>query len=168
MAMVQNFAIPEDGSSSLEPLPHLVAEMTGQVWASDETTLPGSSCYAYFKSDNIYFSRTYTDYTNTTGSFEFITDWSVPGSTYIAPRIPPDSFTVWARVSRGGSSGYVYSPEFSGNFQESQTTVSQDIVFSNTGILEGTVRQAIGSVVSGASVAAVSYTHLTLPTTPYV
>lgn len=153
IAMVQNFAIPEDGSSSLEPLPHLTAQVTGQVWASDETTQPDYGT-VYFKSDNIYFSRTYTDSLYNTGSFEFIPD--MEGNPAYTPilGIPPDSFTVWDRVAPGGGKDYVYSPEFSGDFQEGQTTVNQDIVFTNTGILRGTVRQATGAVVSDADVEA--------------
>ena len=151
MQMVQNFAIPEDGSSSLEPLPHLTAQVTGQVWASDETTQPDSGT-VYFKSDNIYFSRTYTDSLYNTGSFEFIPE--LEGNPAYTPirGIPPDSFTVWARIAPGGGQDYVYSPEFSGDFQVGQTTVNQDIVFTNTGILLGTVKQATDAMVSDADV----------------
>jgi len=157
MAIVKNFSLPADGGSSLEPLPPLTGEVTGHVLAGDGVTSAGSTT-VYFNSDNIYFSRTYTDGTYSDGAFDFITDDS--NSSY-GRRIPIDGFTLWARASVSSGSSYrvnpdVDSPVVSEDFAPGSTTNSVDIVFSNTGILRGVVRQSTGDPVANALVYAKS------------
>jgi len=153
IAMVKNFALPADGSSSLEPLPPLTGEVTGHVLAGDGVTSAGSTT-VYFKSENIYFSRTYTDGTHSDGAFDFITNESTR-------RIPVEDFTLWARASVSSGSSYMVNPEvdspiISETFLPGSTTNSLDIIFSNTGLLRGVIQKATGDPVEGAQVYAKS------------
>ncbi len=157
MSTVQNFAIPEDGTSALQPLPRLTGQVSGDVYASDGVTLaPNSSTSkVYVKSDNLFFGRTYsTDMSYTgTGRYALVSDLNVPpgysNSGYMG--IPLDSFTLWAEVSRSAT---VTSPVVSSEFPAGVSAVEVDLIFSNTGIFRGTVRKATGEVVSGAKVTA--------------
>ena len=146
--MVKNFSLPSDGGSSLEPLPPLTGKVTGQVLAADGMTSPGTSTVT-LNSDNIYFSRSYTDTTASDGAFDFITDDS--NSSY-GRRIPIDSFTLQARVSVYSGSSYfgsqdVDSPPIPGELTHGSPAAVQDIVFSNTGMLTGILQTSAGGPV---------------------
>ena len=161
MEMVQNFSIPADGSSALSPLPTLTGMVSGQVFASDGIT-PAPSGYItdiLIKSDSIYYGRTYITHPDTTGYFLYESDLTgTPGYSDVLG-IPLDGFTLSARVCRGSYCSYASYPQYyvvcedvTGMLSKEQGAADVDIVFSNTGIMEGSVRRATGTVVSGADV----------------
>ncbi len=158
IAVVQNFTIPEDGSSSLLPLTPLKGTVSGYVLAGDGATPAPYNYYSQiiFKSDNPYFGRHYRARLSMTipGRFEFTSDLAPNAGG--AARIALDGFTLNARLYLGGhtTSDLFDSPSVTGSFAEGQTAVSADIIFSNTGICEGTVQQATGEEIAGADVTA--------------
>jgi Bacterial Ig-like domain/Carboxypeptidase regulatory-like domain len=149
---VQNFVIPEGGTSGLDILPKMNAQVSGQVFASDGTTLGYPSCEAFLKSSHPLFARTYKVNTNASGYFEFIPDPVTDPQWVSIIGIPVHDFTLSARK-------YTYyvrnslSPDIPCSFPEGTHILGQDIVFSTTGIFEGTVRKATGEVISGANIA---------------
>jgi 5-hydroxyisourate hydrolase-like protein (transthyretin family) len=149
--VVQNFAIPEDGSSNLEPLPPMNAEASGMVLASDGTTIGYPSCTVYLKSSHLLFGRTYQVLTNTSGQFQFIPD-PVTNPAY-APiiGIPVADLTLSATIKTYYPRGST-SPEIACSFAEGSHILNQNIIFSNTGMFAGVVKQANGELVDNAIV----------------
>ena len=95
------------------------------------------------------FARTYQVGTNSSGYFEFIPD-PVTNPVY-APIIGIPVYDL--TLSAGINTYYTRhsdSPDISLSFPEGSNVLSQDIVFSNTGIFEGVLRKATGEVISGA------------------
>ncbi|RLB69921.1 MAG: hypothetical protein DRH04_04420, partial [Deltaproteobacteria bacterium] len=148
---IQNFAVPEGGTSELDVLPPMNAQVSGQVLASDETTIGYPGCTVSLKSSHPLFGRTYQVSTNTSGNFEFIPD-PVTNPVY-APiiGIPVGDLTLSARIYTDYPQAS-YSPEIPCSYPEGTHALSQNIIFSNTGIFEGVVRKATGEVISGATV----------------
>jgi hypothetical protein len=166
IGLIKNFSIPEDGSSSLSPLPRLTGQVSGYVYASDGVTpAPRSSnSKVYIRSDNLFFGRTYNTtlgYTDT-GRYDLISDLDPATSLNSRMGIPLDSFTLWGEVRFGAS---ILSTEVQGTFAEGYDAAEYDILFSNTGIFEGTARKATGEVVSGADVTARLQTYYAQTTT---
>lgn len=151
--LVANFDIADNGSSTLTPLVPLTGTVSGQVWASDLTTLAPLYSDVYLTSDNLYFGRTYQVDVDASGFFSFVSE-SSGQPQYYDLLIPLDSFTLWAEVNRGSSTNMVASPVVTGDFPANQTTAEFDIVFSNTGIFAGTVTKATGVVAEDVEVEA--------------
>lgn len=82
-----------------------------------------------------------------TGAFAFHSD-------QVTMKIPLDGFTLWSDGLQptANSSARVDSPPISGSFPAGSNVAVQDIVFTNTGILQGGVRKSTGEGVAGASV----------------
>ncbi|MFO1432626.1 MAG: carboxypeptidase regulatory-like domain-containing protein [Candidatus Competibacteraceae bacterium] len=146
IAQVGNFVIPEDGGSALSPLPRLGGEISGKVLAGDGATLcKDMRIYVDFKSDNIFFGRTYSVLLpNSTGYFDLKYD---PVGYSNRPIIPVDSYTLKARYETWYPR-YASSPPVAGAFPPGQTQVEQNVIFSNAGILQGVVRYASGIAVA--------------------
>ena len=148
IARVKNFDIPADGSSLLSPLPPITegTEISGKVLAGDGVTPPVyTNARISLKSSNIYLSRTYrSGYPDAEGNFSFTTT-----------SIPLTDFTLWADYT-APQTGYGYtilsSPTFSGSFPQGSTSATLDVVFSNTGILHGSVLKNTGAPVANADV----------------
>ncbi len=155
IAVIANFVVPADGVSTLAALPPLAGNVRGLVLAHDAAT-PEAYATAYFKSDCIYYSRVYRDTTDTTGRYELTTDFTRdPGycnSFDIPLGIPATSFTMWAEVDRGSAN--VRSPAAAGGFAAGQTEAAVDLVFTNTGSIEGTLARTTGEAVAGADILA--------------
>ena len=132
-----------------------MGKVSGNVLAGDGQT-PVPSADVYIRSDNPYFARTYKANTYNNISYSFVTDLT-QGSSGIG--IPLDSFTVWATKSIGYSIT-MESPHVSGEFLEGQDATQVDVVFSNTGIVEGSVKKATGEPVGGATVTADNYSDI--------
>ena len=161
IAQVTNFAVPPDGSSVLPALPVLTGVVDGRVLASDASTaIPSTS--VFFRSANPLFGRTYAAVTASDGRFVFTSAFDDVGTSRA---IPSDAFTL--RAQHPVLTALVLSPTVTGTFTEGTTAAAQDVVFSNTGRLRGTVRLN-GTSVGGAQVAAsgaVGATGFTLSTT---
>lgn len=143
VAAVRNFNVPADLSSTLPALPSLTGIVTGRVFAADGlTTMPGSR--VTLRSSNVLFGRTYVGGTDGAGVFSFAGRLSNGGSI----AIPVTAFDVQATEPTSG----ILSPVMTGTFSDDGQNGSQDIVFSNTAIVQGTVRRSGGAVVSGGQV----------------
>src|SRR5439155_18426096 len=143
IAEIQNFAVPANGTSTLTPLPALTGSVTGQSLAADNSTpVPAR---VTFQSSNVLFGRKIDTYTDNNGNFSFISTFNNYGSS---TAIPVDNFTLNASAN----SIYVIAPLVSGKFGFAQTTATQNIVFSNTGVLKGTVRTYTGTPAPGGTV----------------
>jgi len=127
LAAVANFAVPPGGVSTLAPLPSLTNTVSGYVYASDQATVIPGAGVSYQSLDPL-FSRLYTAGTDGSGAYSF--QGAIGGNA-----IPNEGFTVTATHPRT----QVISPPTTGAFPTGQTLAAQDIVFSNTGILKGTV-----------------------------
>lgn len=157
IARVKNFDLPVDGSSALPPLPQIIegTEVSGKVLAGDGVTPPHyANTRMYLQSGSIYFSRIYqSGYPDTEGNFAFVSDNTVSYST--STRIPMADFTLWAEYT-APQTGYGYtvlsSPTFTGSFPQGSQSETLDVVFSNTGIVRGTVLKNTGDPIENADV----------------
>jgi 5-hydroxyisourate hydrolase-like protein (transthyretin family) len=144
IAAIRNFAVPANGVSNLAPLPVLTATITGQTLAGDSARLIPNA-QVRFKSDNLFYSRQQTVTSDGAGTFTLAANGTTNGSTVL---IPADNFTLVATHPLT----QVQSPVVTGSFPPGQTSISQNIVFSNTGQVAGTVRDAHGNPVSSGVV----------------
>jgi hypothetical protein len=152
LAAIQNFVVPAGGASTLAPLPAITGTISGQVLADDNVT-PINSAFVNFVSNNIFYGRTYAVGTDGSGRFNVIASLSNSGSTLA---VPVDAFTLVATDFQSG----LVSPATIGNFPAGLITTTQNIVFTNSGLVTGTVKRDNGDVVSFGTVA-VSGTNLT-------
>ncbi|HMD96237.1 MAG TPA: carboxypeptidase regulatory-like domain-containing protein [Terriglobia bacterium] len=139
LSEIQNFAIPAGGVSALGPLPALNGTVNGQVLLGDNVT-PDPNAQVSFKSNNIYFGRTHNSYSDSNGNFNFAASFNNGGSSVA---IPLDAFTLIATDTSG-----VQSSPTTGNFAPGQTTATQNVVFSDTGVVTGTVQRDTGAAVT--------------------
>ena len=125
IANVQNFAIPADGTSPLDPLtPPQLGSVNGTVFAGDGATAIAGANVAYRNSSLIY-GRSATATSDAIGNF------TMTG-------VPVDSFSLQATYNNFQS---FQSPLVFGTFAPGATTATQNIVFTNTGVVRGTVRR---------------------------
>jgi len=144
LAEIQNFAAT--GTSSAAPLT-INANVAGTVWASDNVTpVPGAT--VTFQSSLPFYGRLRTTNSDGNGNYLFNSITGNSGNNVIIPSAP---FTVQATLQQT----QVQSPVFNGTFDpvNSPLYATQDIVFSDTGIIIGTVTRAEGEVVSSGQVA---------------
>ncbi len=144
LMQIQNFAIPLDGVSQLASLPRLDGTVTGRVLAGDGIT-PIPFATVSFRSHQILFGRTHLLQSDANGLFSVT---SILNDVGTSRAIPIDAFTLQARHPLTG----VQAPEAIGNFPADQTTAMQDILFTNTGVVRGTVRRHTGAAVTGGRV----------------
>lgn len=147
LSTVANFVLPPGYTSTLSALPSITSQVNGTVYASDSATpMPGS--IVFLQSTDPIYARTYSTLADGNGNFSF--QGNLGGLA-----IPPENFNVYAYSSltstaqtptcaqlglvNGSGQCAIISPTFSGNFQQSATTASQSISFTNTGILTGSV-----------------------------
>ena len=142
-AEVRNFAVPADGTSTLAALPGFSGHVTGRVLAADNTT-PIAGGNVEFHSNNILFGRTLIARADGDGLYTFEAyNWE---ETFL---ISLDSFTLATTHPQTNRR----SPDIVGSFPAGQTSVTQNIVFDDTGTLRGVVRRHTGApVVGGGSV----------------
>lgn len=138
---VRNFDVPNDGIGIVAPLPVLTGTVSGRLFEGDGTT-PVPFAQVRFTSDNPLYQR--QQFVNTDGAGNF----GLTGS--IASRRPVilDSFTLLASHPRTGFA----SPATPGTFAVGETTATQNVVFSNLGVVRGTVRRASGTVVTSGTI----------------
>ncbi len=122
---ISNFVVP--AKSAVPALPSLTNAVTGFVYASDGATIVPRAGVTLQSSDPL-FSRIYAGGSDDSGNFSF-------QGTLHGIVVPPENFTVTATHPLT----QVVSPAFNGSFPEGATTAAQNISFTNTGILMGTV-----------------------------
>ncbi|MGZ4875462.1 MAG: beta strand repeat-containing protein, partial [Candidatus Angelobacter sp.] len=144
LAAIQNFAVPPDGTSALASLPAITGNISGQVLADDNVT-PITAATVNFKSNNVFYGRTYSANADRTGKFSFSSTINNSGSTLA---VPVDAFTLIATDNQTG----VISPATIGNFPAGLLTTTQNVVFTNSGLVTGIVKRDNGDVVSFGTV----------------
>jgi len=144
LAGIQNFVVPTGGVSTLTPLPAITGSITGQVLADDNVT-PIAAAGIQFHSNNVFYGRTYFTSGDASGNFGFASSLSTTGSTLA---IPVDAFTLVATDRQTG----LISPTTLGSFPSGLIATTQNVVFSNSGLVTGTVRRDNGDVVSFGNV----------------
>ena len=137
LAQVKNFVLPLDGVSTLQPLtvPSRQGTVNGRVFISDGQT-PIAGANVYLRGKNLFFGKSQLMPTNQQGQFNFT------GSVI-------DDFTLQALHPATG----ILSPLTDGSFANNQTTTTRDVVFSNSGEIEGTVTRPNGASINGTFVA---------------
>jgi Carboxypeptidase regulatory-like domain/Bacterial TSP3 repeat/Bacterial Ig-like domain (group 2) len=141
---IQNFVVPANGISTLTPLPGITGSITGQVLADDSVTpIPGAG--VQFQSNNAFYGRIYSTNADANGNFSFAATQNTNGNTLA---VPFDAFTLVATDQQTG----VVSPSTIGNFQSGLLNAIQNVVFTNSGLVTGTVRRSNGDVVSFGTV----------------
>ena len=143
---IRNFALPPDGTSVVPALPALTGTVTGRLLAGDAVTVVPNG-QVRFRSRNIFFGRTLFGNAGSNGVFTFNATFNDFGSSRA---IPVDGFLLQASHPNTG----VAAPDTLGAFPAGQSTATQDIVFTNTGLVRGTVRRHTGAAVNGGSVQA--------------
>jgi len=142
LSEIQNFSATS--TSSAAALPALNANVTGQVLASDSLTpIPGAT--VTFQSTLPYYQRLQSTNSDSNGNYAFYSVTGATGSNLIIPSAP---FTVQATVP----STLVQSPVANGAFDPSSLLATQNIFFTDTGIIAGTVSRQEGEVVSSGQV----------------
>ncbi len=140
IASIRNFAAPQDGLSALEPLPSIDGTVVGQVFEGDGVT-PIANAQVVFQSQVPVLPRQWFYGTNASGQFSF--------TGAIGSPVPIAPFTMYAKYSSLSTST---SPSVPNAFAAGQTSTTQNLVFSQSGILKGTVRRQDGTPVAGASI----------------
>jgi hypothetical protein len=140
LAAIQNFVVPAGGVSTLSPLPGITGTITGQVLADDNTTpIPGAG--VKFQSNNVFYGRTFSTNADSNGKFAFAATLNTNGTTLA---VPFDSFTLVATDQQTG----LVSPSTVGTFPTGLLQAIQNVVFTNSGLVTGTIRRSNGDVVS--------------------
>lgn len=135
IAGIRNFAVPANGMSRLDSLPALTGSINGRVLASDNTSIVANSTVT-FKSNQILFSKTRQMSSDDNGRFTLSGSVNkLQGFDTVA--VPVSDFTLVASHPVTA----LVSPETVGSFAASEINATKDVVFSNSGILRGTVRR---------------------------
>jgi hypothetical protein len=144
LAGIRNFAVPANGVSTVAALEPLNGEVTGSVLAGDNTTTVPGAQVSWQSSDPLY-ARTRLTTSDANGNYDIASQFNDFGSSVA---VPIAGFTVQATDPTTG----VQSPNVAGSFTPGNTAAQQNIVFTNSGVLAGTVRRASGDVVSAGTV----------------
>lgn len=144
LSEIQNFVIPANGASVLAPLPAINGSVTGKVLAEDNIT-PIAGATVSFHSNNVFYGRTFFVNSATNGGFSFVSALNNSGTSVA---IPLDAFTLQATDNLTG----LQSPATLGGFQPGFVTAAQNVTFSNSGLVTGTVKRDNGDVVSFGTV----------------
>ncbi len=144
MSQVQNFNVPNDGSSSLLALPQLTGTINGRTLSGDGSNVIANA-RVRFKSANVFFGRTYTFNAGGAGQFAFTGFVNGQGSSVA---VPVDDFNlIGIHPLTGG-----LSVTHAGAFPAGLLSATRDVIFEDTGNLVGTVRRHSGVVASQGSV----------------
>ena len=143
LSEILNFAATS--TSTAADLPVLNAHVQGQVLASDNLTpIPGAT--VTYQSSLPFYGRVWTTSSDGGGNFAFNSISGANGSNIV---IPSTSYTLQATEQPT----LVQSPAVIGTFTSDAPLLSlQNIVFSDTGIITGTVSRQEGEVVSSGQI----------------
>ena len=140
LSAIQNFAVPPNGVSAVPAL-RLGGAVSGTVFGADSVA-PVSAATVTLRSTSPYYRRAYTVTTPASGTFSFA---HIVGGGSGNVALPIDAFTVQAAV------GSFQSPPTASAFAASQTTAVANVVFSNAGVIRGTVRRHTGVPATGST-----------------
>ncbi|RXH58431.1 carboxypeptidase regulatory-like domain-containing protein [Granulicella sibirica] len=141
---IQNFAVPQNLTSTVAALPALTGQVGGTVYAGDTTT-PIPAALVSLQSADPIFARTYQYKSDGSGNFQFNTNLDGAGD---AIAIPLENFNLSAihPITK------VASPTFNGSLTTAVPGVLQPVNFSNTGQVQGTVRLNATTVVTNGTI----------------
>jgi hypothetical protein len=142
LTQIRNFVIPNGGVSALAPLPALTGSVTGAVYEYDGTTRTAATVVTG-RSGNPLFAR--TSQLTTDGIYTLqgvLTD----DGTSLA--VPADSYQLFATHPLTG----VAAPSTIASFDQGQLSAAKNIVFTNTGAVNGTISRAVGGAAAGATI----------------
>jgi hypothetical protein len=145
LSAIKNFAVPANGTSVVSPLPALNGTVTGYVYSGDGTT-PITNQQVALQSNNAYFNRQMTAYTDTTGAFRFTSSMNLTPS--YGPVLPVDQFTL----SLLNPPPALASASVTANFPAGESSVAQNLVLAGTGTVTGTVTFYGGTPANNGSV----------------
>lgn len=138
LSEIANFVVPANGVSTVVPLPSVAGSLTGRVLEGDGTT-PVPGAVVTFRSTDPVLARIRRATADALGNFSFAGGVGHP--------VPVTGYSLSAVHT---INQFTTSPAVTGGFT-GQSTV-QDVVFTNTGILTGTVVRHTGVPVAGAQV----------------
>ncbi len=144
MGQVLNFALPTNGVSILTALPPLNGAVSGRTLAGDGSNIVANAT-VHYRSSSPYFGRTWTFSSSGSGQFDFA--GSVTGFGNSMP-VPVADFILEGIHPLTG----VVTPPVTGTFSPGLLATTTDVIFSDTGVLTGTVRRHNNVVVSSGSV----------------
>jgi hypothetical protein len=145
LAAVQNFAPPANGISVVAPLESLNGTVSGQVFSGDGTSTIADATVS-FQSNNPLFARTRFFNVDLNGNYNVAAQFNDLGGSV---PVPVSGFVVQASIT--GTN--LQSPSTLAGFPPGAITTRQNIVFTDLGVLRGTVRQANGGIVTSGTVA---------------
>ena len=143
LSEILNFAAT--ATSTAQDLPVLNANIEGQVLASDNVTpIPGAAIT--YQSSLPFYGRVWSTSSDNAGNFAFHPVLGANGNNIVIPSAP---YTLQATEQPT----LVQSPQVTGTFTSDAPLLSlQNIVFSDTGIIAGTVTRQEGEVVSSGQI----------------
>lgn len=156
LSTIQNFVLPSGGVSPMASLSPLTNGVSGIVYGSDGAS-PVPLAPTFLQSTDPIFGRTYETIADAKGNFAY---QGAAGG----PAIPAENFNVYAfspltttpvtsscaQFGQEVNSGCaIISPTFAGTFAAGASNATQNIAFTNTGIITGTVSR--GPVVLNVS-----------------
>ena len=136
-ALVRNFVVPADGTSTVAPLPPIGGTVTGRLLASDGVILVPNGTVT-FKSTVPVYGRTYSVNSNaTTAAFTFATNLNGQFNQVAIPLAP---FTLTGRHSPLTS----VTTTLSADFAAGEPTTTRDVLFVGTGNITGLLTTGAG------------------------
>jgi len=139
-ASIANFVVPPGGVSTVDPLPALTGMVDGHVFEGDGLA-PAAGATVYFRSLHSLFGRVWSTTADVSGWFSFAG----------APRRPVPIAGTELRARHPVVTS-TYSPTVLGELTEASPSLTQNLVFSGTGMLTGVVRRHTGAPVTSGSV----------------
>ena len=130
ISTIQNFAVPSNGVSDVPALPATNGTVSGIVYGGDGAT-PVPSASVQFTSTIKQFGR--TRYLSTDGNGAY----TIAGNVAQHLAVPIADFNVIAQAPNFSN---FFSPQATGSFAVSQTSATQNLSFTNAGLLKGTIR----------------------------
>ena len=136
-AAIVNWTVPADGVGTVPPLPARTGVVSGHLYFGDGVTIAPSTSITLSSPNQPWFAPINTT-TGASGQFTFT-------------NVALDTFSIVAT----DPVTHVASSPAGGAFPAGQTSATQDVVFSQTGVVRGLVTRS-GAPVIGASVAVVA------------
>jgi len=140
---IVNFAVPADGVSTLPALPPVDGAVAGSVFEGDGATLVPNATVRW-RSNQPIFGRVFSVRADGAGRYSLASRFNNSGSSLPVPRAP---FTVEATHPQTGIVSGAAVGDFGGG-----SAAEQDVIFSATGLIVGTVRRPDGTVASTGTV----------------
>ncbi|HPW20488.1 MAG TPA: Ig-like domain-containing protein [Vicinamibacterales bacterium] len=140
LAAIVNFAVPQDGVSSVAPLPAVTGIIDGHVFEGDGVTpVPGAS--VYFRSLHPLYGRVWSATADAGGSYRFTG----------GPRRPVPLAGTELRA-KYPHTAELYTEFALGALSDAAPALTEDLAFAGTGIVGGFVRRHTGAVVTSGTV----------------